>query len=189
MPVGLGRTSRTPRKLQLQRNTSLCTSLAAGQPPICNGKRAQGRFVPFVARNFDIPAAPMRRRMRSVNRLPNLARLTFDEVRAPAHVVSRLEEIARSISCSAQSSIADLIASTSIRLPGCRAWGRTCSARLHSRRASARTRQERRRFGLTRRPSRHTAGAPNAHQAGHRSCSETRRGTARVGTNHRVAAI
>jgi hypothetical protein len=53
----------------------------------------------------------------------------------------------------------------------------------------ARFRQERRRFGLTRRPSRHTAGAPNAHQAGHRSCSETRRGTARVGTNHRVAAI
>ena len=49
-----------------------------------------------------------------------------------------VEEIARSISCSAQSSIADLIVSTSIRLPGCRAWGRTCSARLHSRRASVR---------------------------------------------------
>ena len=53
-----------------------------------------------------------------------------------------VEEIARSISCSAQSSIADLIVSTSIRLPGCRAWGRTCSARLSFK---ARFRQERRR--------------------------------------------
>ena len=186
MPVGLGRTSRTPRKLQLQRNTSLCTSLAAGQPPICNGNVRKRRFVPFVARNFDIPAAPMRRRMRSVNQLPNLARLTFDEVRAPAHVASRRRNRAlHLVLCPIVDCGFDRL--DEHQTAGLPRMGKNVFSAIAFK---ARFRQERRdRFRLTRRPSRHTAGAPNAHQAGHRSCSETRRGTARVGANHRVAAI
>jgi hypothetical protein len=63
------------------RENCSCSEIPHCAPPWRLGsrlfKRAQGRFVPFVARNFDIPAAPMRRRMRSVNRLPNSALTHF----------------------------------------------------------------------------------------------------------------